>query len=375
MSTTRIIPISEAEHIVIHGRTTAQRDPIPLFWTGSGIELNVRAGELWVHVESRTSRFEQWLLIEINDAPVSRIMLGEGKSRICVFRGFSPDITHQVRISKEVQPMPDDPDSALFIHAIETDGELCELVRRKKRIEFVGDSVTSGEGLIGARCENEWLPPWFSTINHYAVAAARALDADYRIISQSGWGVLSGWNNDLSHNLPAIYDYICAPLCGESNLHLGTGQLNDFAAWQPDCIVIALSANDWGAFNNPPFIDENGVSHKLRLDADGGKPCAEDAHRISGAVTAFLSHLRLRNPSARLLWMVYKCMSEPLIPAIQDGINAFLASHEGEPEIPLIVTLRNYTIPDGSRFHPGSHSHDEIFSDLYFPLRSMLRDS
>lgn len=43
-----------------------------------------------------------------------------------------------------------DPESVLQINAIETDGEFLPVPERNLKIEFIGDSITSGEGDIGA---------------------------------------------------------------------------------------------------------------------------------------------------------------------------------------------------------------------------------
>ena len=44
--------LSQIADMKVWGRTTAQKDPLTLFWTGSGIELNMHASELWVEMES-----------------------------------------------------------------------------------------------------------------------------------------------------------------------------------------------------------------------------------------------------------------------------------------------------------------------------------
>ncbi|HCI84582.1 MAG TPA: GDSL family lipase, partial [Lachnospiraceae bacterium] len=35
-------------------------------------------------------------------------------------------------------------------------------------IEFVGDSITSGEGSCGAQMEEDWISPYFGVENNYA---------------------------------------------------------------------------------------------------------------------------------------------------------------------------------------------------------------
>ncbi|WP_274482497.1 hypothetical protein [Paenibacillus polymyxa] len=39
-------PLTKAKHVKVHGRTTQTRTPLTLFWTGSGIELNIKGSEM-----------------------------------------------------------------------------------------------------------------------------------------------------------------------------------------------------------------------------------------------------------------------------------------------------------------------------------------
>ena len=46
----------------------------------------------------------------------------------------------------------------------------------------MGDSITSGEGAIGAKPEEDWVGAFFSAENHYGRLTADALGAEYRCI-------------------------------------------------------------------------------------------------------------------------------------------------------------------------------------------------
>ena len=81
---------------------------------------------------------------------------------------------------------------------------------RNLKIEFIGDSITSGEGATSARKRKlNWISMFFSAENNYAVMVSRALNADIRVSSQSGWGVCCGWNNDPNSAIPPIYGQLC----------------------------------------------------------------------------------------------------------------------------------------------------------------------
>lgn len=143
--------LTEVKHLKVHGRTTGNLSPLTLFWTGSALELNVQGSELWLEVESRYELYESWISVLVNGVPVSRQMLAEGRNWICLFRGMNPLKTTNVRIVKEVQAMSADPGCVLQMHAVRTDGEFLPVRERPRKIEFIGDSITSGEGAIGLK--------------------------------------------------------------------------------------------------------------------------------------------------------------------------------------------------------------------------------
>lgn len=100
------------------------------------------------------------------------------------------------------------------IKAIEVEGSV-EMIRptqpKKRKIEFIGDSITCGYGNEGVckvdefttRLENPWLG--------YAVQVAEMLEAEVQLVSWSGIGVYSGWTNTDEPNrdlvMSELYQY------------------------------------------------------------------------------------------------------------------------------------------------------------------------
>ncbi|MBQ8970516.1 MAG: GDSL family lipase, partial [Lachnospiraceae bacterium] len=78
--------IKEIEYCRIHGRTDLSQPAVPLFWNGSGIELNVSGSELWLDIEVDFELFEPWVSVELNGSFMSRQMLMPGRQYFCLFR-------------------------------------------------------------------------------------------------------------------------------------------------------------------------------------------------------------------------------------------------------------------------------------------------
>lgn len=78
----------------------------------------------------------------------------------------------------------------------------------------MGDSITSGEGTVGAVYEEDWISAFFSAENTYPRMVADALSAEYRVISQSGWGIVTGWDGNVENKIPPFYTQVCGLLTG-----------------------------------------------------------------------------------------------------------------------------------------------------------------
>ncbi|KAA9005036.1 SGNH/GDSL hydrolase family protein [Paenibacillus spiritus] len=359
-----------AEAVRVHGRTNGSRSPLTLFWTGSGIEVNLTGTELWIEVEADYETYEPWISVLLNGAPISRQMLTAGRYWICLFRGMSAGSVKHVRLLKDIQAMSEDPDALLQIHALRFDGDLLPVADKPLKIEFVGDSITSGEGAIGAREEMDWIPVWFSAVHNYTALTAEALNADYRVLSQSGWGVLTSWDNNPRNRMPRIYDQVCGLLSGRRNEELGALEPNDFRSWQPDAVIVNLGTNDEGAFHNAGWQDPaTGERRKKRLNEDGSYN-EEDLGTVEQAIERFLELIRSRNPRARIVW-VYGMLGLGLMPAIYRAVDAY-GKRTGDRNV-SVFQLPNMTEETvGSRVHPGRLAHERAARELAGYLRGIL---
>lgn len=164
----------------------------------------------------------------------------------------------------------------------------------------------------------------FSASDNYTRFVADRLNAQYQLVSQSGWGVHCGWNNDPHCNLPRIYDQLCGPQAGQTpEENWGSGKLYDFS-FQPDDVVIALGANDNGATKQPPFTDPvTGREFKLH-------DTSEDLAVFEHEALDFLRHLHQRNPGARLTWFSY-FRENPIVQGYQAGRGKSRCGRDSRP--------------------------------------------
>ncbi len=360
-------PIQENVHIL--GRTN-RTVPLPLFWTGSGLEIRTDSSELWFEVESDYAIREEWLRIEVDGFCMQRMLVPKGRTRICAFRGWPMDTVRTVRLLKEVQPMREDEQKCLLVHGFSCDGQLYTIPQKRYRLEFVGDSLSSGEGLAGTRTLLQAGSAVYGIEGHYAITTANVLDADYRILSQSGWGVHSSCYNDYICIMPRYYEQICGVVTGEMNQKLGAFEANDFAAWQPDAVVINLGSNDGFALDREAWVDpETGIAHRQTTNPYGGVE-EQSALRFEQAVVSFLKKLRSLNPQAYLLWAYGMC-DHTMRPYLEKAVARY-KEETGDARVDFQILPATISLWQGSNNHPGIKEHQLAAEVLVEKLRSVL---
>lgn len=346
-------------------RGSAEREGVlPLFWACSGVELRFTGTALAVQLEADYHRLEPWIAVELNGAPLIRMPVEQGSSRVLLFQGMESGSVKRVRIMKDCQPMgaDGDPRHRLWIRGLEWEGGRFQpLPKPSCRIEFVGDSLTSGEGLAGRREENAWTPALFSASRSWASLTAGMLDADFRVVSQSGWGIRSGWDNNPAHALPDWYEPVCATASGAANRALGAREHNDFAGWPADAVVINLGTNDSGAMNNAPWQDGKGGTFKQEDTPEGRQLVEESA-------LAFLRKLRRLHPHAKLVW-AYGMAWNALRPQLERAVERFRAEGGEAWYLPLPEATEETM---GSRNHPGPLCHRQAAEAMAALLREIL---
>lgn len=345
----KTVSVAALPQVRVLGRTTG-KDAVNLFWTGSGIELLYTGSELWLQVNADYDTMEPWLAVELNGALISRFPVNKGKNEVCLFRGMTVGKPKHVRILKEVQAMHQDPAHMIQILGLQYgDGEFLPLPEPKYRLEFVGDSITSGEGAAGAVGEEDWISAFFSAENTYPRMVADALSAEYRVVSQSGWGIVTGWDGNVQNKIPPFYTQVCGLLTGERNASLGALEDYDFAAWQPDAVVINLGTNDATAIC---------AAAELGQEWAGTLDAKEAAEIITAAIRDFLKTVRRCNPGAQILWG-YGMLGDNLLPVIREAVENY-ARETGDSRIRFLQLPD--TTPDtvGSRLHPGVKAHRNV---------------
>ena len=349
------------KNVHILGRTPASEEGLELIWTASGVEFDMNASELGIVLECGSSMYMPWISVVLDGAWIAHMPVQEGRQKIRLFKNMDPSVKHRVRITKDFQASVDDPSSFLKLVEIYYEGSIEKPADKKYKIEFIGDSITSGEGALGAHEEWDWIPPYFSSVENYAVMTSDAMDADFRLLSQSGWGVTTGWDNNHTSILPLIYD----------SLRANRGVKDyDHSSWEPDAVVINLGTNDGGAFDNPPFTDPvTGVTYKYNKLPDGSYD-PEDLAKIEKGFVEFMKHIREVHPEAHLLW-VYGMLGAGLMSVVEAAVSKFWTECDTNAGYLQLPDTNGEAF--GSRGHPGPISHKASSEKIVERLKEVLK--
>jgi hypothetical protein len=335
-------------NVRLGGRFDKAQDGFPMMWSGAYLEMSVKAPCLEVEIECDYKLLRPYISFTVDGLRAQHFSPLRGKNWYQVYWMLDGSKAHDVRIALETQAFSADPASNITIHKLRFDGETLPLEQRKMRLEFIGDSITSAEGCRGPKEFMEWVPMMFCASDSYPRYTAELLNADYQVVSQSGWGVMSSWDNVPEFNLPAVYDYICRPVAMQGSPVRGGEKKYDFS-FKPDAVIINLGTNDANAIVQAPYTDpKTGKTYKR--DAS-----PEALAEWENAAYSFIKQVAEKNPSARILWAygicennMQPCISGAVARAAAEGINVKFI------QLPEAGTLKDGI---GSRMHPGEGAH------------------
>jgi len=369
--------IFEQDKIKLLGRSDRVSGGFHMDWTGSCVEFVLQGCYAQVEMTAVNDGKEQWVLFEIDGIPSARIRLMDGTHWYTILntKGYpqsqriAAGARRSIRIFKESQANYGDKNATTSCERIRVDGELCDPPVRP-RIEFIGDSLTSGEGAISPRFEDIEsaisLDEWSTSYYAWPGYTARILDADFQIFSQGGWGVYCGWDNNMITNLPFVYDRICGIIQPPFAAERGADKLYDFS-FNPDVIVINLGTNDNSGFNQPAWRHPvTGKSFKLRrsgMDSDSvvteypeddSDYVEEDKDKVMKAIVDFVKLIAHKNPGTPVFW-IYGMMGHALWPTIQKAKD--ILHRDGFTQFDTVLLPEALRTELGANSHPLAVSH------------------
>lgn len=342
--------VNEIENKLILGRNGLNEQGLALFWSGSGIELNVKARSLYVNIDCAYDDMELMMDIIIEGERTQKLVLDRGLKKYMVFNGMIPEKPVNVRIIRDTQCMTEEKNHHMIIKSFETDGYFEQVEEYGYNIEFIGDSLTSGEG-CGLTKRVEWIPVIFDATENYSYKTAKILNAGYQVISESGWGLYASWDANLNNVLPDYYEKTCGTSKDSVSIAMGAHEEWSFSGPEMDAVIVNLGTNDSGALKTGKFEREAFI----------------EAFKDKGR--EFLKTIRKHNNSCMIVW-AYGMLGNDMEPYIIEIIESYKAE-SGDTRVEYLRLPECTGEELGVRAHPTPGAHEKIARCLAEHLQSL----
>jgi len=267
---------------------------------------------------------------------------------------FETSGEHIVRFMK----VSECPNGSVRITAIKADAEKIEpTADAEKKIEFIGDSITCAYGVDGT--EGTFSTKTEDGTKSYAYLASKQLNADYSMVSFSGFGIISGYSTDGTRNLvstvPQYYDKLGFSYWNQFGSDIT--QLKevswDASQFVPDLVIINLGTND--------------NSYMQNVKGDRAK---EEADFVEEYVK-FIEQIRSVHPDAEILCTL-GIMGQELYPQIEEAVSTYKAASGDEKVNAYKFNQQNINKNGkGIDWHPAPQSHVEAAEELVAEIKKL----
>ena len=327
------------------GRTEKLKDnSIVLISSASSVSFGFKGSECTVNLKAKdTYEHHNYVVIEVDGAYLGRKKIQPSGTLIPI--KVEGNGNHIITIYKATEAANG---NVIFTGA---KGDIFKIEQpSKKKIEFIGDSITCGMGndTKDIPCDTGL---WFDQHNayySYAPITARQLDADFLLSSVSGIGMYRNWNDEHEKEaiMPDVYE----------NLYLNKDNTKPYTfGFNPDVTCIALGTNDFseGDGKKPrlPFNEDKYVANYISF--------IKTVYKHSPDTQIFLLDSPMVNGERSKTFA--NCLNR-----IKDAINNEKA-HK-----PVSVFIFKAVTPHGCGYHPEIEDDKLMASQLAPYLKTLL---
>ena len=349
--------IPDAEHVKYLGRSFFMDDKLLMCYSSTGAEFNVKAKRLDVTIigDNRVSGSDNGSAARIvafvnGERKLDTMILSKSKD-YTIFNGEEL-IEGEVRIIKVSEATSSL--AAISKITVDEDGTISPTAPRDLKIEFIGDSITCGYGVDDLDRNHHFKTSTEDNSKTYAYKTAANLDADYSMVSVSGWGIISGYSGDgtkqASSQLPKYYDRLAVSWSTIAAVDPKAVRW-DFSSFVPDFIVINLGTNDASY--------TKGDSKKITEYKD--------------AYIAFLKDIRSKNPDAHIICSL-GIMGQDLCPAIENAVSEYQTETGDSKVTPLKFANQNMSDGIAADWHPSEKTHANAAALLTAKIKELMNN-
>ncbi len=347
---------ASTENVKPLGRTYFNEDKLYCALSGSGAEFSFNGTKCTVVIKGDSGSMsagnadnQARVGIYVNGERVIDDMIDKAMESYDVFQSDTPqDVT--VSIVK----LSESPMSTIAIDKLKVTGSVIKPTENKdKFIEFIGDSITCGYGVDDPDKDHHFSTKTEDVTKAYAYKTAQALDADYSMVSFSGYGIISGYSDGTkkvsAQTVPQFYDKL--GYSWGTNGSFVPAQTDWSFDREPDVIVINLGTND----------DSYTKSKEDR--------CLE----YQTEYVNFLKTIREKNPNAKILCTL-GVMGDNLFPYVEAAAKSYTDETGDKNVYTMKFDVQDPNDGYSADWHPSITTHDKASAKLAEEIKKLLAE-
>ncbi|TCC88810.1 electron transporter RnfD [Pedobacter frigiditerrae] len=261
------------------GRVNLTDSCTEIYWNGSSVSINVsKTQTVSALISDERDNSYYYVIIDGQVNNALKVKFDKGKKVYHLASNLNKE-KHKIELFKIGNT--DFTTTRLFGFELDKNAMVLEADKKPKRkIEFYGNSITSGHGVdVPVDSADSGKPEFFNNYKTYGALTARHFDAQYHCIAKSGIGLTVSWFPEI---MPEIFDRL--------NPKNPNSKWN-FSKYQPDIVVVNLFQNDSWIVNQPEHLQ-----FKARF---GTVKPTEDF--IIKAYADFIRSVRSKYPKAQII--------------------------------------------------------------------------
>lgn len=316
------------------GRIDFSNPTRPKIWASGAyleIKFNGTFCALEINDELLWGKIHNYIEIKVDDLPAYRIQLKGKENTIELAQNLTKG-THTILICKNTEFE----NGYIEIVGITTNKLIKPNAKKKRKIEFIGDSITCGAGSdeSDVKCDNGEWHDQHNAYLAYGPTAARNLNAQWHLSAVSGIGLMHSCC-DKKIVMPQVFDKV--------NMAKDTIKW-DFNLYQPDVVTVCLGQNDG----------------------------LQDSAQFTKSYIKFAKRLREYYPLAKLVFLSSPMANSELKNALVKYITAveIQLKTDGDHNIGSYFFSKQYHKGCGS--HPSVEEHGEIGLELTAYLKKTM---
>lgn len=321
--------LANNEMIRIRGRHTVENEMLAFDWTNSGFAFNFKGNGFLISLGEYKADSPAYVKIIIDGKRTQKFAVSNGREKLII--EDLADARHRVEVLKITEGEPKLKFDTLTLYG---NGAVLQNppFNSTRKIEFIGDSITCGYGVLGLHTDPSYLTYQQDGTKAYAYMTSEKLGADARFIAISGKGIVCNCNGDRSDIKAGEY------YCMQSR----TGGVCD-DGWMADVVVINIGTNDCGG------------------------PAPDD--EFSVAAVDLISKVRARYPQAHIVW-VYGMMSQLYATVLRDTIRE-VSKQDKKVHFLYVDTVFGNESETGANGHPNVRASIRVSELLYKKIRKV----